>query len=66
MRLVNGETVKQYLPDYDRFEAVVKKGYRNSVQEKSDILRISLVEANGGIWVDFACILFEDLSWLSN
>lgn len=64
--LVNGSTIKNHLKEYDRFEEVVKRGYRNSVQEKSDILRISLVEENGGAWVDFACILFDNLTWLSD
>jgi hypothetical protein len=42
--LVNGSNIRLYLKEYDKFEDVVRRGYRKTIQEKSDILRISLIE----------------------
>ncbi len=44
----------------------MKRGKRQTVQEKSDLLRIWLVEENGGVWIDFACIPYENFDWLMN
>lgn len=45
---------------------VVSNGARQSVAEKSDILRVAIIEQHGGVWIDFSCILYEDLSWLGD
>lgn len=44
VNLVTGKNIHLFIADIEEFEDVVKHGRRQTVQEKSDLLRIWLVE----------------------
>lgn len=58
LHLITGSNIKDFVTDFDRFQHVVSRGHRQTVHEKSDILRIYLIEEHGGVWMDFAAIIF--------
>jgi hypothetical protein len=56
---LNKESVPKYLPDID-FGAMNLKSH----QQFSDMLRMHLLEKNGGIWIDASTIVNQSLNWV--
>jgi hypothetical protein len=56
---LNKESVSKYLPDID-FGSMNLKSH----QQFSDMLRMHLLEKNGGIWIDASTIVNKSLNWV--
>lgn len=59
VRLLNSKTVINYIPEVESWS------YSNSIQIKSDLIRLNLLLKYGGVWIDASVLLFEDLDWIT-
>jgi hypothetical protein len=44
LHLITDWNIRDYIPDYGRFQIIFESGKKRTVHEKSDILRIYLIE----------------------
>lgn len=69
------ESWKKYLPDWDirllnkhtvrHYTIKLPRNYEEqSIQKKSDVIRLSLLYNHGGLWMDATIILNQNLDWL--
>ncbi len=64
---VNESNVRNYIKNYDQeFIEVRKRSIQNNPAHAADLLRILLIEQQGGIWVDSTTIFLNGLDQLEN
>ena len=64
---VNESNVRDYVQNYDElFVKVREKSVQKSLTHAADLMRMLIIEQNGGIWVDSTTIFLNGLTELDN
>jgi len=58
--VLNDDSVKDMIPDFPDIPAGIP------IQLKSDLIRLTLMERYGGIWIDYSIMLTKPIDWIAN